>query len=83
MVNRNLNKLVGDKIKQKRHDLGVTQHELGLILGCTFQLIQHYENGFCGMPIAMLSDFALLCKIPLDWFLLAENEILVSITIIE
>lgn len=73
----NLNKLVGIKIKQKRLELGVTQMELGAILGCTFQLIQHYESGFCQIPIDRLSDFALLCRLPVDWFLLDENELLV------
>ena len=35
------------------------------------------------MPILRLNDFARLCKLPVDWFLLAENEILISVTMIE
>jgi len=72
-----LNKLVGAKIKQKRLELGLTQMELAAILGCSYQSIQHYETGFCQMPIYMLSDFSSLCRIPLDWFLLEEFSMLV------
>jgi transcriptional regulator with XRE-family HTH domain len=68
---------VAKKIKQKRKDLGVTQRELALLLGSTVQLIQHYEKGTCQMPITMLNDLAILCKVPLDWFFLEDNELLV------
>jgi transcriptional regulator with XRE-family HTH domain len=74
-----INKLVGAKIKQKRVELGITQDELGQILGCTQQMIQNYEVAYCAMPIIMLNDFAKLCKLPLDWFLLNENSMLVYV----
>ena len=77
-----LNKLVGIKIKQKRLALGITQMELGAILGCTYQLIQHYESGFCQMPIYMLNDFASLCRLKVDWFLLSEYDMLVYVGMI-
>jgi transcriptional regulator with XRE-family HTH domain len=63
-----LTKLIGAKIKQKRLELGVTQNELGQVLGCTQQMIQNYEVAYCAMPISMLNDFAILCRLPLDWF---------------
>lgn len=75
----NLNKLVGSKIKEKRLELGVTKMELAAILGCSYQLIQHYESGFCQMPIYVLNDFAKLCRLHVDWFLLDEYSILVYI----
>ncbi len=75
-----LNKLVGQKIKGKRHDLGITQDELAQILGCTQQMIQNYEIGFCAMPIPMLKDMALLCRLPLDWFFIDKNSMLVYFT---
>jgi len=75
-----LNKLVGRRIKAKRKELGLTQDELAKILGCTFQLIQHYENGFCAMPIDRLNDMALLCKVPFDWFFLDDRSLLVYVT---
>jgi len=74
-----MNYLVGTRIKRKRVELGITQAELGQILGCTQQMIQNYEVAYCAMPIEMLNDFAILCKLPIDWFLLDENELLVQI----
>ena len=70
-----LGKIVGSKIKQKRNELGCTQDELGKILGCTFQSIQHYEKGNCEMPIYMLIDFASLCQLPIDWFFVDDKSL--------
>jgi transcriptional regulator with XRE-family HTH domain len=75
-----LHKRVGDKIKEKRIELGITQYELGKILGCSQQMIQNYESAFAAMPIMMLKDMALLCKVPVDWFFLNENSMLVYFT---
>lgn len=74
---------IADKIRERRKALGVTQTELALILGCTYQLIQHYESGFCQMPIYTLNDFALLCKVPVDWFFLDEASMLVYVGLID
>jgi len=60
--------------------LGITQDELGQILGCTQQMIQNYEMAYCAMPILMLKDMALLCKSPVDWFFIDDNSILVYFT---
>jgi transcriptional regulator with XRE-family HTH domain len=68
---------IAGKIKQKRKELGLTQAELGTLLGCSVQLIQHYEKGTCQMPVAMLNDLALLCQVPIDWFFLERHELLV------
>jgi transcriptional regulator with XRE-family HTH domain len=67
-----LTKSVGLKIKQKRIGLGLTQNELGMILGCTQQVIQNYEVGYARMPIMMLNDMAILCKVTVDWFFFDE-----------
>ncbi|MDB5141072.1 MAG: helix-turn-helix protein [Mucilaginibacter sp.] len=72
-------KLVSAKIKEKRIELGVTQYELGIILGCTQQMIQNYEAAYCEMPVQMLNDLAKLCKVPLDFFFLKDNELLVYV----
>ena len=74
-----LSKSIAVKIKKTRGELGITQQELAKILGCTFQLIQHYENGYCQMPVPMLNDLAMLYKVPIDWFFLDDNCLLVYI----
>jgi transcriptional regulator with XRE-family HTH domain len=63
------NIFIGARMKLKRKDLGITQYELGKILGCSQQSIQNYEVGYCAIPIVRLNDFAKLCKLPIDWFL--------------
>jgi transcriptional regulator with XRE-family HTH domain len=63
-----INKKIGNKIKHKRKELGVTQYELGRILGCSQQSIQNNEVGYCSIPIDTLNDFAKLCMLPIDWF---------------
>ena len=73
---------VARKIRSKRIELGLKQQELGLLMGCSVQLIQHYEKEFCQMPIGLLSEFAGLCRLPIDWFFLEENEILVYVTLL-
>ena len=78
-----LSRRVSEKIRDQRKALGVTQQELAFILGCTYQLIQHYETGFCQMPIYMLNDFAYLCKVPIDWFFLDERSMLVYVGYID
>jgi DNA-binding XRE family transcriptional regulator len=78
-VMSDLSQRVAGKIKSKRKELGITQQELAAILGCTYQLVQHYESGFCQMPIYMLNDFAILCRVPIDWFFLDEHSMLVYV----
>lgn len=41
----NLDPFIGDKVKQKRRELGISQGKLGEKLGITFQQVQKYENG--------------------------------------
>jgi DNA-binding transcriptional regulator YiaG len=36
---------IGARIRERRHDLEMSQHALGKALGVTFQQIQKYENG--------------------------------------
>jgi len=72
-----LSDAIAKKIKQKRKELGVKQWELGLLLGCSVQSIQHYEKGTCQMPLEMLNDLASLCCVPIDWFFLMHDEMLV------
>ena len=77
-----LNNLIAEKLKSKRNELGLSYSQLALILGCTYKQIQHYEKATCQIPIKHLKDFALLCKLPIDWLLLHENEVLIYLTAI-
>ena len=74
-----LAKLVGSKLKQKRLEFGFTVEFMGEILGCSRQLIEHYENGHCEMPLDRLSEFSKLCDLPVDWFFLDDSSMLVIV----
>ena len=77
-----LGQRVAAQIKARRIALGITQTEFAQLLGCSTNMVQHYEKGFCQMPIEHLNDFAKLCRVPLDSFFLEEHEILVYITLL-
>jgi DNA-binding XRE family transcriptional regulator len=78
-----MTKIVGSRIKKKRVELGYTQEQLALLLGCSYQLIQHYEKGAAAMPIYTLQAFAHACWLPVDWFFMSEYEILVNIQLLK
>lgn len=59
-----LTESVAVKLKQKRIQLGVTQQELGLILGCSTNLIQHYELGLAKCRIARYAILQFSAKYP-------------------
>ena len=75
--------LVAKRIRMQRIALGITQTELALLLGCTVNLVQHYEKGFCQMPLEHLNDFAKLCMVPVDWFFLEDYEMLVYVRMVK
>jgi transcriptional regulator with XRE-family HTH domain len=74
-----LAKLIGPKLKQKRLEFGFTVEFMGEILNCSRQLIEHYENGNCEMPLDRLSEFSKLCDLPVDWFFLDDSSMLVIV----
>jgi transcriptional regulator with XRE-family HTH domain len=74
-----LAKLIGPKLKQKRLEFGFTIEFMAEILDCSRQLIEHYEKGYCEMPLDRLSEFSKLCDLPIDWFFLEENSMLVRV----
>lgn len=43
------------RIRERRHDLEMTQHALGEALGVTFQQIQKYESGTNRVSAARLA----------------------------
>lgn len=50
---------IGDKLKQRRKDLKITQTELAKFIGCTPQQIQKYEGGHSRVSV---STFLKVCE---------------------
>ena len=40
-----LDRRIGERIRLRRTELGMTQHQLAAALGVSYQQIQKYENG--------------------------------------
>jgi transcriptional regulator with XRE-family HTH domain len=57
---------IGARIRERRHDLEMSQHALGKALGVTFQQIQKYENGTNRISAARLFEICKALKVPLS-----------------
>ena len=55
---------LGDRIRRRRRDLGLSQSALGGKLGITFQQIQRYENGTNRVSATMLLKLSDALSIP-------------------
>jgi transcriptional regulator with XRE-family HTH domain len=57
---------IGARIRERRHDLEMSQHALAKALGITFQQIQKYENGTNRISAARLFEICKALKVPLS-----------------
>ncbi len=51
-------KLIGERIRQRRNQIGMSQEELGEALGVSFQQVQKYEKGANRVSSGRLLDIA-------------------------
>lgn len=63
---RAINCWIGQRIRQRRIALGITQQALGRALGVTWQQVQKYESGACSLRAARLYQLALFLRAPID-----------------
>lgn len=64
-----LDAYIGRRIQQRRTDLGISQSELGRLVGITFQQIQKFEIGINRVAASRLADIAaVLGASPGDFF---------------
>ena len=63
-----IDKIIGQKIKLKRIEFGLSQARLGKVLGVTYQQVQKCEKGENRVPASRLFEIAGLFKTDLDWF---------------
>jgi transcriptional regulator with XRE-family HTH domain len=59
---------VGERIRRRRTELGLTQEELGSGLGISYQQIQKYETGANRISAARLFEIATALDIPISYF---------------
>ncbi|MDF3022953.1 MAG: hypothetical protein K0R10_314 [Alphaproteobacteria bacterium] len=60
--------LVGQKVKNRRLTLGMSQDELAKSCGITFQQVQKYERGTNRISVSRLTEIAAALKTHLEYF---------------
>jgi len=65
---------VGDKVRQLRLLLGLTQLVVGEAIGVSFQQIQKYEAGTNRISASRLQQFADFLQVPTSYFFRSERE---------
>jgi len=59
---------VGQRIRQRRTQLGLSQTALGQALGVTFQQVQKYEKGVNRVGSSRLAQIAEVLQVPIESF---------------
>jgi transcriptional regulator with XRE-family HTH domain len=63
-----IDRRIGERIRQRRTEIGLTQEQLGVVLGCSYQQIQKFENGANRIAAAQLQALAARLEVPIGWF---------------
>ena len=59
---------VGNRMRQRRTLLGMSQEKLGEALGLTFQQVQKYERGMNRVSASRLFDLSRVLDVPIAYF---------------
>jgi len=59
---------VGNRVKHRRMGLGMSQEQLGVALGVTFQQVQKYERGANRIGASRLWDLSRVLECPVSYF---------------
>ena len=59
---------VGDRIRSRRVLLGLSQGNLGAVLGLTFQQVQKYERGLNRVAASRLFELSCVLQVPISFF---------------
>ena len=59
---------VGDRIRSRRVLLGLSQGDLGAVLGLTFQQVQKYERGLNRVAASRLFELSCVLGVPISFF---------------
>jgi len=59
---------VGNRVRQRRTLMGMSQEKLGIALGLTFQQVQKYERGANRMGASRLHQISKILDVPVEYF---------------
>ena len=63
-----IDRVIGDKIRMRRGELGMTQTELAKAIGVAFQQVQKYEQGRNRVGGSRLDGIAKALQVPVSYF---------------
>ena len=67
---------LGQKIRQRRKYVGLTQADLASEIGISFQQMQKYEKGINAISLARLQKISEVLKLPPNYFLDGEQPMI-------
>lgn len=59
-----IDRIIGQRIRQRRKELGASQSDLGIAIGVSYQQIQKYEAGKGSISVARLVEIANQLQVP-------------------
>ena len=65
---RTVDVYVGQRLRQRRTLMGISQTELGEAVGLSFQQIQKYERGANRVGASRLFEFSRILDVPIEFF---------------
>ena len=65
----NNNKMCGQKIREERRKLNLTQTDLAQVIGVSFSLIAKYEKGLVSIPSDKLKKIADKLNLSMDYLM--------------
>lgn len=67
-MTKNIDLIIGKRVRMRRTILGLSQEALGDALGVTFQQIQKYERGVNRISASRLYELAQVLAVPVTFF---------------
>ncbi|MEL6323370.1 MAG: helix-turn-helix transcriptional regulator, partial [Pseudomonadota bacterium] len=68
----NIDKVIGERIRERRISMGLTQDQIGDALGISYQQVQKYETGTNRVSASRLFEIACLLEAPVSNFFPGE-----------
>ena len=66
--------IIGQRLRKRRKELGMSQRKLGACIGVSYQQIQKYEKSINRLPASYLYEIANALDVPLEHFFEATPE---------
>jgi transcriptional regulator with XRE-family HTH domain len=65
---------MGDKVKERRNEISMSQSELGALVGVSFHQISKYESGINRIPCSRLYSIANALNLPCQHFFNFDDQ---------